>query len=46
MRHLVFNEEFVRAGADLPSDARPVPVEYRHQALRHPAACHYVNTPR
>ncbi|QFY12024.1 hypothetical protein GBF35_40500 [Nonomuraea phyllanthi] len=46
MRHLVFNEQFVRAGADLPSDARPVPVEYRNGRLGHPSACAYRNRSR
>lgn len=46
MRHIVFNEEFVRAGTDLPSDPQPVPVELRHGKLTQPSACHYVNTPR
>lgn len=43
MRHVVFNEEFLRSGTDLPSDAQPIPVEYRHDRLRHVDACHYVN---
>lgn len=46
MRHLVFNEEFVRAGSDLPSNPQPVKAEYRHGELQSTSACHYVNTPR
>lgn len=46
MRHLVFDEAFVRSGPDLPSDPDFSKLEYRHGKLQNVRACHYVNTPR
>lgn len=46
MRHIVFNEAFVRAGADMPSNAEYSKLEYRHRQFENVAACHYVKTPR
>jgi len=46
MRHLVFNEAFVSAGKDLPSDPSYSKWEYRHGELDKVSKCLYVNTPR
>ena len=46
MRHLVFNEAFVSAGEDLPSDPSYSVWEYRHGELDKVSKSHYVNTPR
>ncbi|MFI0366636.1 exo-alpha-sialidase [Actinomadura sp. 1N219] len=44
MRHVVFNEAFVRAGIDIPSRHAAGRTEYRKGSLAEAAACHYVNT--
>lgn len=41
MRHLVFNEEFVRSGADIPSNPTYGATEYRNGRLRDVAHCGY-----
>lgn len=43
MRHVVLNEAFITRGRDLPSDADPVAVEYKHGRLAEVNSCSYVN---
>ncbi len=44
MRHIVFNEEFIRTGADIPSNpAYNVKAEYRDGALKTVSSCMYAN---
>ena len=44
MRHVVFNEAFLRAGTHLPSNPLFGATEYRDGEVRDVAACHYVRT--
>lgn len=43
MRHIVFNEAFVRSGPDLPSNADYSKLEYRHGHLATVDSCRYAN---
>lgn len=46
MRHVVFTEEFIRTGADLPSDPSFTRTEYRNGAAATVATCAYALPPR